>query len=140
GERARERDALHHAAGELLRISFLEAREADFGDEVPRDLRALGRRHAADLQPELDILAHAEPGEERVRLEHHAAVTPRADHRRAVERDRAFARLDQAGNEAQQAGLAAARRADDHGEFLVGDVERDALERGHLVAAFAAEP
>ena len=39
------------------------------------------REHALHLEPELDVLAHRHPGEQRVLLEHHAAVGARAGDR-----------------------------------------------------------
>ena len=42
-----------------------------------------------------------------------------------VEPDRAFGRFDQAGDQAEQAGLAAAGRPDDDGELVILDVERN---------------
>jgi hypothetical protein len=43
GKRPGERYALHHAAGELLWISVLEALKPDFRQELARDPRAFAR-------------------------------------------------------------------------------------------------
>src|SRR5262249_59103226 len=85
GERARDRDALLHAArelhGKLLRVRG-EAHEL----EVARDDGApLGRRHALELQAELDVAGDRQPRKEHVLLEHHAALGAWPGHRPAVE-------------------------------------------------------
>jgi hypothetical protein len=46
-ERARDRDALLHAAGQLVRVLVLDAVEVRERQEMPRGLVALGARHAA---------------------------------------------------------------------------------------------
>ncbi len=60
-ERAGEADALAHAAGQLMRISSLEALQADFADVVLRDGLALGLRHAAQLEAESRRCASRSP-------------------------------------------------------------------------------
>ena len=83
-ERAREADALAHAAGKLLRIGVLEAVEAD---EVDRRQRAPARvrlAHALGAQAELHIVEHGEPGKQREALEHHGDAVGRAVDRLAA--------------------------------------------------------
>ena len=70
-ERARKPDALAHAARQFLGIGVLESVEPDQIDRGERAVAALVRRHALRLQPELDVLQHGEPGEQREGLEHH---------------------------------------------------------------------
>ena len=81
-------------------------------------------------QAEGDIVLHVEIGVERVVLEHHgdvAVARPRPGHVLAADLDLACARILQPGNRAQQRGLAAARRPDEHGELARRHVEVDAL-------------
>ena len=80
GERARDRDALAHAAGQLGRIAALEAVEPDQLDEVPRALDALRLGHAGDLEREGDVVGDGAPREGRLLLEHHADRGVRAGH------------------------------------------------------------
>ena len=82
GERAGERHALAHAARELLGIGVLEALEPDLPMKPVRDPPPLGGGHAAQLEPELDVAPDGQPGEQRVALEHHAALGRRAGDRR----------------------------------------------------------
>ena len=55
-ERARERDALLHAARELVRVAVAGVPEADELEQLVDALVALGRSLAADAQPERDVL------------------------------------------------------------------------------------
>ena len=70
-ERAGERDALAHAAGELVRAA---CRRSAVRFTRSRSSSALARRsrawHLADLQRELDVAPRGEPREQRRLLEH----------------------------------------------------------------------
>ena len=69
---------------------------------------------------------------ERVVLEHHGDVAVLRRHvvdDVAADRDLAAGDLLEPGDHAQRRALAAARRADQHDELLVGDVEVDAAHR-----------
>src|SRR5690606_31067741 len=90
-------------------------------------------RHVAVARAEGDVLAHREPREERVLLEHHRGLRP--TRLGAPDLDRARRRLVETGDEAQERRLPAPGRTDDRDELLLRDLERDALERGDLVAA-----
>ena len=62
-ERAREADALAHAARKLARIGgfvAVEPDEIDRGERAPADLRAPAGRSAS--RPELHVFEHREPG------------------------------------------------------------------------------
>ena len=75
----------------------------------------LRRRHAVLLQAEGDVLLHRHVRKQRVGLEHHvhrALVRRNARHVDAVDEDLAAGRLFEAGQHAQQRGLAAARAAE----------------------------
>ena len=76
-QRAREADALAHAARELARIGAFVAVEADQVDRGERALPDLGARQPQRLEAELDVLEHGEPGEQREGLEHHGDAVRR---------------------------------------------------------------
>ena len=85
--------------------------------------RLLGLGVAHDLQRQGDVALDGAPRIERRRLEDIAvgALLARLFRRHAVDRDRARGRLLQIGDDAQQGGLAAARRADEGDEFALAD-------------------
>src|SRR5690242_21828227 len=60
-QRARDRGALLHAAGELARIGVLEARELNQIDVVPRTLAPLLARDADVLEAIEDVAQHCLP-------------------------------------------------------------------------------
>src|SRR4051794_35549016 len=128
GERPGDRGALLHAAREHARVVALEPLQADLGDISPDDPLALGPSHAALAQAEGDVALDREPGEERVGLEHHAAVRPGAAHLLAVEQHAPGARPVKAGDDAEQGRLPAARGAEDGDEVVVPDREPDRLQ------------
>jgi hypothetical protein len=107
-----------------------------------------GARHAlvghgllgvAQAQAEAHVLAHRHVRVERVALEHHRDVAVLrlevVDHA-SVDHDLAAADVLQAREHAQQRRLAAARRADQHHELAVGDVEAQALDDLDLAEGF----
>ena len=104
-ERAGERDALAHAARELVRPALGEVAEVHHLEQLRGARPALGARHACELQRDLDVAAHGEPREQRGFLEHQAGAL-------GVHVDRARRRLVEAGDEIEQRALAAARRAE----------------------------
>ncbi len=67
-------------------------------------------------------------------LEDHGAVDAGAVDGPAVEQDLAATQRLQAGDDAQQGGLAAARGADEGDELVGLDVQVDRLQRLHLTA------
>jgi hypothetical protein len=108
---AGEREALAHAAREVLREVVGEVGEAH-QRQVAVDDRVAARRVLAvggEAQAELDVAAHREPGKDAVLLEDDAAVGPGALDRRVVEQDDAARRLDEAADHVHQRRLAAAR-------------------------------
>src|SRR5262245_32238734 len=106
--------------------------------EIPvYDRLALGRRRAARLEAPADVAADRAPGEERVFLEHHAPIRPRADDRAAVNADLPGVARDEAAEDVEQGALAAPARADDRDELAVGD--REAFEMEHLERASVAD-
>src|SRR4051812_21413392 len=65
-QRARDRDALAHAAGQLVREVLLPAVEPDQLEQLAWGRRAAGKAaEAADLGRQLDVLQRGAPGQER---------------------------------------------------------------------------
>jgi hypothetical protein len=67
-------------------------------------------------------------------LEDDAAIVPGALHRSAVHQHGAAGGPEQAGQDAEQRGLAAPARPDHREELALGDVEVEAVERQHALA------
>ena len=127
-ERARDRDALLHAAGELGRIPVAVAGEPDERQELGRLAPARGGVEAAAARAELDVADRGEPGKERLPLEHDALAAPGPGDRRAVDEHLARARLHQPGDDVEERRLAAAAAADQGDELVLGDREVDAVQ------------
>src|SRR5262244_525983 len=129
GERARERQPLLLAAGELSRRPAAEPEKADGGGELVDAGSTLCARHAGCRKRITDVAGGAA-----------------AEHRRALEHDGAMRWLgslaaspghasahgrSQAHEQAQQRGLACAVRSDQHGRRAGRESEGDAVEDGH---------
>ena len=84
-------------------------------------------------QRELDVLGHRQVGVERVALEDHGDVAVLGvdvvDHA-VTDGDGAAGHLLEPGHHAQRGRLAAARRAEEHQQLAVGDVQRQVVDRG----------
>ena len=76
-QRARDRGALLHAAGELVRVFVLRALQPDQREQVARTLAALRQRQAEDLGRQQHVVDHAAPFQQQRLLEHHADVARR---------------------------------------------------------------
>ena len=135
-QRAREADALAHAAGELHRIGGGELRQAHQPQRVVDARRDLGLVERRLAQAERDVVGDGEPGKARVLLEHDAdALRHLARNRLAFNVTRALGRAVQPGDDLEQRGFPAARRAD-HGEELAAhQIEVDRPERLDLGVA-----
>src|SRR5579871_5384377 len=130
-----DRDALLHAAGELMRMASAEAFEAHELERILGFRAALGFRHPAQRQRKFDILFRREPGKQARLLEHHAdAVWVGLWDRRATDQDSAGRLLPEPREHHQQCRLAATARPDQHHEPPWLDVERHARQRDHLAA------
>src|SRR5207245_11694976 len=137
-ERAHERHALPHAAGQRGRKRLLEAREAREGDGLANAPRALGPGDAAILEAERDVARDGAPREDRVLLEDVADMARRRPrHRRAVDQDGAGVRRHEPADHVEDGGLAAAGRPDDGDELALEHLEGGAIHRGHLAPAGA---
>ena len=128
GEGARERDALALAAGQLVRVVAGAVGEAD-------ELEALG--HAlAPLGAEADVAGHRQVREQRAVLEDHAdppvlGLDPHAVAGHGAARDRHAARVGllEAGDHAQQRGLARAARPEQGHQLARGHAQAGAGDR-----------
>ena len=125
GERARDRGALLHAAGELLGIVMRERRQARRARASRRRSRP---RSAAGTpfsrSPNATLSRDGEPGKQRVGLEHHAAIGAGPVTGRPSSRIAPGGRRVEPGDQAQQGRLAAAGRPEDGDEVVVADVDR----------------
>ena len=128
---APDRDALALPAGKLARLAVEIGREIERGGRgfhLAVDLRA---RQAGHLQAERDVAANAHMRIERIGLEHHrqAALGRRhVHHIVAVDQDLPAGDVLKSGDQAQQRGLAAAGRPDEHHEGAVLDIQIGILD------------
>ena len=134
-EGARNRDALLLAARKLRRVAVGFVCEADARQELLCRLLGLFLCDMAHLhRREHDVLEHRHVREEVEALEHHADfLADVVDIRLAIQQDavdghRAFRRHFEEVDAPQQRTLARARRADDDDDFLLLDMEVDALQ------------
>ncbi|KAG1081091.1 hypothetical protein G6F40_015633 [Rhizopus arrhizus] len=91
-----------------------------------------GRRHLAHLQGERDVLLDAHVREQRIVLEHHADIPfirRAVGDIGAVDQHAALVGLRQAGDQAQQGGLAGAGLAHDRQRAATRQVKRHAVHR-----------
>ncbi|MNT75687.1 hypothetical protein D3C72_2146040 [compost metagenome] len=88
-----------------------------------------GLADATHFQAEGDVVTHRAPRKQCVLLEHHAALGRWARHRCAIDIQRARARLQVAGQGAEQGGLAATGRPENAHELPWLDLAVEALYR-----------
>ena len=88
-ERARDGDALAHAAGELGRLAVGRVRQPDHVDVAPDASDAFGFFLAAEhgIDRERNIALDRQPRQQRIALKHHAALRPGLRHGLAAEED-----------------------------------------------------
>ena len=132
-QRAGERGALRHAAGELVREGLGEFFQADQRQRVV-DAPRCSLQKAARFESERGVAPHGAPRIERRILEDHDARRVGSRHLGAVDQETAAARTVEAGDQAQQGGLAAAARSEQGDEFAGLDLEGDILQHRQIVA------
>ena len=130
-DRAAHRHALPLAARELRGLAVEEALEP----EPPRDLGgallALGLLDTGHLQREGDVLGDGEVRVERVVLEDHrdvALLRRQVGHVAAADQHRARVDLLQAREHPERRRLPRARRADEHHQLAVADIEVERID------------
>ena len=131
-QRAGQRDALLLAARQLRRILGALLRHAHELQQLGDAGGDLAARLAAVDEAVADVLHHGQVGEQRVGLEDDAEVALRRRQPRdvaAADLDRAGVLHLEAGDHAQQRGLAAAGRPEEADELAALDLERDVIER-----------
>jgi hypothetical protein len=134
-QRSGQRHALLLATGEFMRIAPLGAGEPHQIQHFGHARGALRAGQAVDA--EADVLPHIQVRKQRVVLEHHADApqlgcerAARAADHLATEADLAGTHRLQPGNGAQQGGLAAAGRADQHADLAGPQAERRPADCG----------
>ena len=128
GKRARDADALLHAARELLGEGVGARRQTDPRQQRAADALGLGGAAPGQQRAEAHVLDHGLPGEERGILEHDTAVGARGGDRLTVDRHASARRRDEAGERVEQRRFPAARRAEHTDELAARNIERDAVE------------
>ena len=144
-QRARDRDALLLAAGQLVREPLLLAGEPDEGEHLGHRLLDESARRPDDLQRERDVLEHGLGRQQPEVLEHRADVAAEVRHLAIRQRaqvaaeddDAAVARRLLAQDEPQTRRLARARRADEEDELAAEHLEVDIAQGGLRGAAKA---
>ncbi len=122
-------------ARELCRLAIEQVLEAEDARRLLHETLPLVRSDLARLQRELDVPPHRHVRVQRVALEDHGDVAVlRLDvvDLAVPDLDRAFGRLLEPGDHAERGRLAAAGRAEEHEELLVGHLEGEVVDRGHV--------
>src|SRR6266540_111747 len=123
------------AAGQLARLARQERRDAEQLGGPVRLALPLRAVHAGSAEREHDVAQHRLMWIERVALEHHGDLPGarwQARHHVAVDEHVAAAGLLQPGDGAQQRGLAAPRRADEHQVLALGRCQVHVVDRPDL--------
>jgi hypothetical protein len=134
-ERARDGDALFHAAGQHVRIDVCELGQIDLGDQRAGVLLGLLARHdVVDQQRKHHVSEHRFPRQQLVEfLEHHHAVGAGPVDHLAVEPDGSLDRLHESADGFEQRRLPATGRPEQHEALAGKDLEIDPPGRGHEV-------
>src|SRR3989442_916129 len=130
-QRPRDGHALLLTAGELRGIARLEPLELHERQHAAHALVDLRARHAPHVEAEGHVVEDGEVREERVVLEDHpesAALGRQGIEGLVVEPDLAGARREQAGEEVEGGGLAAARGTEEGDELAAAHLEREVVE------------
>ena len=137
-QRAGQGNPLALPAGELVRPTLGEGRELHQVEHGGDPVGDLGLGKTIPLQAVGDVLLHGHVGEERVGLEHHVdrpLIGRQAAHILAIDEDAPRGRRLEAGQHAQQGGLAAAGAAQQAEQLAPIDLDVDVVDRGELAEA-----
>ena len=136
-DRAPHRHALALAAGELTGLALQVRRQLEHLGDLAHPLVALAALDLGHAQREADVVGHAQVRVERVVLEHHRDVAALG----RVVADVAVADVDGAGVDLLEPGehpqrrrLARARRADEHHQLAVADLQVERVQRRRVSA------
>ena len=129
-EHLRERDALAHPAGELVRVALAEAAQTDALQPGVASFKSLFPRDTAKFQARDDIFQGVAPRHERLGLEHVARARVDPAQRTSEYGYRAGRWLEQPGSDIEQSRLAAARGTHHRNEFTLTDEERGVVDGG----------
>src|SRR5436309_7175062 len=138
-QRAHDRGALAHAAGEFARAAVVEFGQTDFRQELMRAGNVSLRIEPAQFELQHDVAEDVAPFEQHRALEHDAEIGLRTDDLVAVELYAAAGVTQQPGDDAQQRTLAAAGWTDDRDELALPDREVDPVERVRRRSAAAED-
>ncbi len=129
-QRARQRRALAHAAGQLVGIAAGEILQPAALQFAQRALATLGTADRARLETELDVAHDRTPRQQQILLQHEADARIGSLHRDLLQQDPSLARTVETGGEVEDRALAAARRSDDGDELAGIDTQAHALDGG----------
>ncbi len=133
---AAHRHALALATRQSLRLAVQKFGDVENTRGIVDAFLDLDLGELAQFEPERHVLEHAHMRIERVVLEHHrdvAILGRQVVDDLAADKDVAGGQFFEARDHAQRRRLAAARRPDQHDEFVVGNVEIDAAHRLDIV-------
>src|SRR5262245_19603696 len=102
--------------------------QSDLVQILVGNLLALGDIDPGAPRAVFDVLAHGEPREQSIRLEHHAAIATRPFDTIVVHENIAACHFREPGGEIKKTRLPAAGRPDDYRELIGPDIEGDAVE------------
>ena len=124
-QRAADRHALPHAAGQFVWLLLLEPFKAGRLEQSARDRLVFGAVHLADVDLQHDVGQNVAPVEHDGFLEHDADVGLRPVDALAADRDRSRRIGRKPRDHLQDGGLAAAARTDDGDELRLPDIQID---------------
>ena len=142
-ERAREREALLHAAGQRARLHVLQVEQLDVAEQLVHARVGAGAGDAVDAGEEAEVLLDGEIRVERERLRHVAglaldALALRADVA-AGDDGTAAGRLKEPAQHLDRRRLAGAVRAEKAEDLAARDAQRERVDRA-VRAEAACEP
>src|SRR5262249_20396125 len=120
--------ALLHSTRQLVRIVVGCMPQAHQAEQRPGAFSPVRGRDTLKLQPKLDVVQRAPPGQQARVLEHESAVAPWPGDRDAVHQNGAAIRADQTLDDLEQGGFPAAALTDERDHFSLPDVKADIAE------------
>ena len=139
-ECAPESDALPLPARQRARFPLQQRRDVEHVSSAADPPLDLIPGHLARLQAEGEVVPHAHLRIQRVVLEDHRDIpVPRREpvHHPFSDGDVTLGQRLEPGNQAQGGGLAGPRRADEHHELAIGDLQREISKSGDVAETFA---